>query len=133
MNEKIQIDIEKLVSKNLVKGVVGSSLSLENRKLGDENISKLSNMEELSEVISIDLGENNISDDGLMIFCDSPFIKNLKTLNLKSNDIEVIYIIKSKPDENIKIEQFKILLDDICFKTEVINELLSIHEIQSCN
>ena len=48
MNEKIQIDIEQLVSKNLVKGVVGSSLSLENRKLGDENISKLSNMKELS-------------------------------------------------------------------------------------
>ena len=61
------------------------------------------------------------------------YYKDFFNKNLKSNEIEVIYIIKSKPNENIKIEQFKILLDDICFKTEVINELLSIHEIQSCN
>ena len=61
------------------------------------------------------------------------YYKDFFNKNLRSNEIEVIYIIKSKPNENIKIEQFKILLDDICFKTEVINELLSIHEIQSCN
>ena len=61
------------------------------------------------------------------------YYNNFFNKNLRSNEIEVIYIIKSKPNENIKIEQFKILLDNICFKTEVINELLSIHEIQSCN
>jgi len=61
------------------------------------------------------------------------YYKDFFNKNLKSNEIEVIYIIKSKPDENIKIEQFKILLDNICFKTEVMNELLSIHEMQSCN
>ena len=61
------------------------------------------------------------------------YYKDFFNKNLRSNEIEVIYIIKSKPNENIKIEQFKILLDDICFKTEVINELLSIHEIQSCS
>ena len=61
------------------------------------------------------------------------YYKNFFNKNLRSNEIEVIYIIKSKPGENIKIEQFKILLDNVCFKTEVINELLSIHEIQSCN
>ena len=61
------------------------------------------------------------------------YYKDFFNKNLTSNEIEVIYIIKSKPNENIKIEQFKILLDDICFKTEVINELLSIHEIQSCS
>jgi hypothetical protein len=53
--------------------------------------------------------------------------------NLKLNNIEVIYIIKSKPNENIKIEQFKIHLDNICIKTEVIDELLSAHELQKCN
>ena len=61
------------------------------------------------------------------------YYKDFFNKNLKSNEIEVIYIIKSKPNEDIKIEQFKIHLDNICFKTEVINELLSIHEIQSCN
>ena len=61
------------------------------------------------------------------------YYKGFFNKNLKSNKIEVIYIIKSKPNENIKIEQFKIHLDNICVETEVINELLSIHEIQSCN
>ena len=62
MTENIPIDLEQLILKNIEKGVIGSSLSLENRKLGDENVSKLSNLEILSEVISLDLGENNISD-----------------------------------------------------------------------
>ena len=84
MTENIPIDLEQLILKNIEKGVIGSSLSLENRKLGDENVSKLSNLEILSEVISLDLGENNISDKGLKILCDSPYIENLKTLNLKS-------------------------------------------------
>lgn len=61
------------------------------------------------------------------------YYKDFFNKNLKSNRIEVIYIIKSKPSENIKIEHFKIYLDDICFKNEEINELLSIHEIQNCN
>ena len=56
MAESKPIDLEQLILKNLEKGVIGSSLSLENRKLGDENISKLSNLEILSEVISLDLG-----------------------------------------------------------------------------
>ena len=64
MTESKPIDLEQLILKNLEKGVIGSSLSLENRKLGDENISKLSNLEILSEDISLDLGENNISDEG---------------------------------------------------------------------
>ena len=44
MTENKPIDLEQLILKNLEKGVIGSSLSLENRKLGDENISKLSNL-----------------------------------------------------------------------------------------
>ena len=61
------------------------------------------------------------------------YYKDFFNKNLRSNEIEVIYIIKSKPDENIKIEQFAIHLDNICLNTKVINELLSVHEIQSCN
>ena len=59
MTESVPIDIEKLVTDKIEKGVVGSSLCLENRKLGDEGISKLANLEILSEVVCLELGENN--------------------------------------------------------------------------
>ena len=88
MTKNVSIDIEKLVSDKIEKGVIGSTLCLENRKLGDEGVSKLSNLDILSEVICLELGENEISDKGLKILCNSPHIKNLKTLNLKSNNIE---------------------------------------------
>ena len=65
MAEDLSIDIEKLVADKIEKGVVGSTLILENRKLGDESVSQLSNLEVLSEVITLDLGENNISDTGV--------------------------------------------------------------------
>ena len=61
------------------------------------------------------------------------YYKNFFNKSLKSNKIEVIYIVKSHPEESIRIGQFKNYLDDICFKSEEINELLSIHELQSCN
>jgi len=61
------------------------------------------------------------------------YYKDFFNKNLKSNKIEVIYIIKSKTNENLKFEQFKIHLDSICFRSEVINELLSIHEIKNCS
>ena len=61
------------------------------------------------------------------------YYKDFFNKNLRSNEIEVIYIIKSHPGENIKIEQFAIHLDNICIKTEVIDELLSAHELQKCN
>ncbi len=61
------------------------------------------------------------------------YYKDFFNKNLRSNEIEVIYIIKSHPGENIKIEQFAIHLDNICIKTEVIDELLSSHELQKCN
>ena len=60
----LPLDIEKLVSDKIDKGVAGSSLCLENRKLGDDGVLKLSNLEILSEVICLELGENNISDGG---------------------------------------------------------------------
>ena len=87
MAEDLSIDIEKLVADKIEKGVVGSTLILENRKLGDESVSQLSNLEVLSEVITLDLGENNISDTGVHTLVNSPYIENLKTLNLKSNNL----------------------------------------------
>ena len=61
------------------------------------------------------------------------YYKDFFNKNIESNSVKIIYIIKSKPNENISIEQFKIHLDNICIKTEVINELMSTHEIRSCN
>ena len=82
MNKDVLLDIEKLVFDKIDKGVAGSSLCLENRKLGDDGVLKLSNLEILSEVICLELGENNISDEGVHTLCNSPYIENLKTLNL---------------------------------------------------
>jgi len=61
------------------------------------------------------------------------YYKDFFNRKLKSSKIEVIYIIKSHPKESIKIEHFKIYLDDICFKDNKISEILSSHEIVSCN
>ena len=71
MAEHTPINVKKLVSDKIEKGVVGSSLILENRKLGDDHVAELSNLEVLSEVISLDLGENNISDSGLHTLVNS--------------------------------------------------------------
>ena len=60
------------------------------------------------------------------------YYKNFFSKNLKSNKIEVIYIVKSHPKEKIDIEHFKVYLDDICFKDRVISEILSMHVIQKC-
>ena len=72
MDKDAPIDIEKLVLDKIDKGVVGSSLCLENRKLGDDGVFKLSNLEILSEVICLELGENDISDEGVHTLCNSP-------------------------------------------------------------
>ena len=61
------------------------------------------------------------------------YYKDFFNRNLKLNKVEVIYIMKSHPEERIRIEQFKKHLTDICFKNEVLSELLSKHEIQRCN
>ena len=61
------------------------------------------------------------------------YYKDFFNRNLKLNKVEVIYIMKSHPEESIRIEQFKQHLTDICFKNEVLSELLSKHEIQRCN
>ena len=79
MDKDAPIDIEKLVLDKIDKGVVGSSLCLENRKLGDDGVFKLSNLEILSEVICLELGENDISDEGVHTLCNSPYICLLYT------------------------------------------------------
>ena len=76
MNKDVPIDIEKLVLDKIDKGVVGSSLCLENRKLGDDGIFKLSNLEILSDVICLELGENNIAMR-VCVTCVSPPISKI--------------------------------------------------------
>ena len=61
------------------------------------------------------------------------YYKGFFNKKLKSSKVEVIYIVKSHPKESIKIEHFEIYLDDICFKDSKISEILSSHEIVSCN
>lgn len=78
----------------------------------------------------------NLYHDNIYPIKDNQYVEYYKEFfnkNIKSNKIKVIYIIKSKPDENINIEQFRIHLDDVCIKTEIFNELTSAHEIGACN
>ncbi|MDC0059566.1 hypothetical protein OAJ18_00945 [Pelagibacteraceae bacterium] len=60
------------------------------------------------------------------------FYKDLFNKNFKSNEIEVIYIVKSFPEEGIYIGNFEIYLDNVCFKNKEINKILSIHEVENC-
>ncbi len=87
MSEEKTIDLNKLVSDKIERGVANVSLGLENKKLGDDEVIRLAEMEVLAEVTHLDLGENNISNKGLAVLCQSPYTKNLKSLNLKSNNI----------------------------------------------
>ena len=87
MSEDQTLDLDKLVSSRIERGVATVSLILENKKLGDEEIIRLVEMEVLAEVTHLELGENQISDKGVSVLCNSPFTKNLKVLNLKSNKI----------------------------------------------
>ena len=81
------LDLDKLVSDKIERGVANVSLCLENKKLGDDEVIRLAEMEILAELTHLDLGENDISDKGLSVLCNSPSTKNLKVLNLKSNNI----------------------------------------------
>ena len=87
MSKEQTIDLDKLIADRIERGVADVSICLENKKLGDDEIIRLAEMEILAEVTHLDLGENDISDRGLSVLCNSPFTKNLKVLNLKSNDI----------------------------------------------
>ena len=87
MSKDQTIDLDKLVADKIERGIADVSLCLENKKLGDEELIRLSEMEILAEVTNLDLGENDISDRGLSVLCNSAFTKNLKVLNLKSNNI----------------------------------------------
>ncbi|HAX45511.1 MAG TPA: hypothetical protein DCX78_01615, partial [Nitrospina sp.] len=62
-------NIEQLVEKN-VDG--GGSLDLENRELGDEGVAQLSGLEKISQITTLILGDNEISDKGVAALCESP-------------------------------------------------------------
>jgi hypothetical protein len=85
MSDEINIDLDQLIYKKMVRGVADVSLELENKKLGDDEITRLANMEILAEVARLDLGENNISYVGVSALCLSPYTNKLKSHNLKSN------------------------------------------------
>ena len=93
MSQDQNIDLDKLIADRIERGVADVSICLENKKLGDDEIIRLAEMEILAEMTHLDLGENDISDRGLSALCNSPFIKNLKVLNLKSNICGISFII----------------------------------------
>ena len=75
MSKDQTIDLDKLVADKIERGIADVSLCLENKKLGDEELIRLSEMEILAEVTNLDLGENDISDRGLSVLCNSAFTK----------------------------------------------------------
>ena len=58
MIDNLHLNMEKLVSENLVN----ASLNLENKKLGDAGARILADMETLSQVTTLELGDNEIGD-----------------------------------------------------------------------
>ena len=59
------------------------------------------------------------------------FYKNHLTNLIKRNDIEVIYIFGFVTGDS-KIENFKIYMDEICFRDEEINEMFTAYELRKC-
>ena len=55
MSDKQNIDLDQLIARKTVRGVADVSLELENKKLGDDEIIRLANMEILAEVTHLDL------------------------------------------------------------------------------
>ena len=52
---------------------------------------------------------------------------------IKNDAIEVIYIADSNPAGEIKIDNFKIFLPDVCFESkDIIKEVFSMHKIVKC-
>ena len=82
MSKEQTIDLDKLIADKIERGVADVSICLENKKLGDDEIIRLAEMEILAEMTHLDLGENDISDRGLLALCNSPFIKNLLIFSL---------------------------------------------------
>ncbi len=76
MSQDQTIDLGKLVADKIERGVADVSICLENKKLGDDEIIRLAEMEILAEMTHLDLGENEISDRGVSALCNSPFTKN---------------------------------------------------------
>ena len=67
MTDETIVDDEKLVLDNLD---ANGSLDLENRKLCDDGVIRLSNLEALSQAKTLILGDNEISDKGVADLCD---------------------------------------------------------------
>ena len=59
------MEIEQLVSKNLQDGV----LNLENLKIGAEGAKKLAFIETMTEVTNLELGDNEIGNEGVEAIC----------------------------------------------------------------
>ena len=78
MSQDPTVDLDKLVSEKTERGVATVTLNLENKKLGDEEIIRLAEMDILAEVTNLELGENNISDKGLTALCSSLLTKKIK-------------------------------------------------------
>ena len=110
MSKDQTIDLDKLVADKIERGIADVSLCLENKKLGDDEIIRLAEMEILAEMTHLDLGENDISDRGLSVLCNSPFTKNLKVLNLKLKSFinpDKIIVAESGLKNNLDLQLLK--------------------------
>ena len=86
MNDERKANVEKLVQGNLDES---GSLDLENRKLGDDGAIHLSDLEALSRATTLILGDNEITDKGIAALCDSPYLSQLKVLNLSRTRLQL--------------------------------------------
>jgi len=61
------------------------------------------------------------------------YYSNFLSAKIKNEVIEVIYIVDSNPMGEIKIDNFKIFLPEVCFESQdIIKDVFSMHKITKC-
>ena len=68
-------------------------LDLGDNQLGDEGVGELADCALLANVQYLNLNKNGVTDEGLVLLSRSKYLTKLKRLHLKNNDIEGLGIL----------------------------------------
>ena len=83
-------------------------LDLGDNQLGDEGVSELADCELLTNVQYLNLSKNGVTDKGLALLSQSKYLTKLKRLHLKNNSIEgpgILALFDSATLENLSTFQ----------------------------
>ena len=83
-------------------------LDLGDNQLGDEGVRELADCELLTNVQYLNLNKNGVTDEGLILLSQSKYLPKLKRLHLKNNSIEgpgILALFDSVTLENLSTFQ----------------------------